>query len=205
MRSCYPEKMISKCFIEVRTKECKCCVFGQFVKYVTIKAFVSGIKFLLIKMYLVLTWHKEVLVIFIPLLAWSTFPPKKPHRVRGAAHASKRQLRRDAYKNSELKSARSEWNVKHTPAWGGNVTLTQPPASPRDLFLIGRRQRAAIRGLIQMLLERRRSDLSCPRQRVNPVRSRTRSHTIRATAGDEATRLWYARILLTLCASLLRI
>lgn len=86
-------------------------------------------------MYLALTWHSEVLVLFVPRFYRFTFP--KTTQGAGAEHASKHQLRKDAYKTQHQK--RFEWvryeidtrvrRKRHIPS-----TLR----SPRDLVWIGR-------------------------------------------------------------------
>lgn len=48
-------KLSQNALLKLEQRSVNVVYFGQFVKYVTIKAFLSGIKFLLIKMYLVLT------------------------------------------------------------------------------------------------------------------------------------------------------
>lgn len=168
-----------------------------------VKTLLSEIKILLIKMRLLLIWHKGVLVIFTSLLAFIHLPQncKGTHgrRMRRSANYAKTRENREKLK---IKSAQSGWTVKYTPVWEGNVTFTRPHHHLRISFWLGGGTGCDLRTTSDSAREEAEWSLLPARK---PSQLSDPQPHCQSDTGDEATRLRYARILLAHCASLLRI
>lgn len=107
------------------------------------------------------------------------------------AHATKCQLRNDAdkKKNWLFKSA---WDAKHTPAWGETSHSLALSFASGPLFDWEARQRLWSADSFRCCLRGGGGIYPAACYTTH----RTHSHTVQSDAGDEATRLWYARILL---------